>query len=99
MLAKLFFSLSFIHVLLQVVAPVRETCAQAVGLVAKWLTVEGVRGMVDVVLQLLGQQQWEVRHGGLLALKYILAVRQVSQQPYALDLNEKQLMWQQELIK
>jgi TATA-binding protein-associated factor len=47
-------------------------------LVAKWLTVEGVRGMVDVVLQLLGQQQWEVRHGGLLALKYILAVRQVS---------------------
>ena len=59
------------------VAPVRETCAQTVGVIARCLTVEGVRGMVDVVLQLLGQQQWEVRHGGLLSLKYTLATRQV----------------------
>ncbi|KAK7113585.1 hypothetical protein V1264_012846 [Littorina saxatilis] len=60
----------------EVVAPVRETCAQTVGVIARCLTVEGVRGMMEVVLQLLGQQQWEVRHGGLLSLKYILAIRQ-----------------------
>lgn len=59
----------------EVVAPVRETCAQAIGVVARCLTVEGVRGMVDIILQFLNQQQWEVRHGGLLSLKYILAVR------------------------
>ncbi|KAK7502412.1 hypothetical protein BaRGS_00006365 [Batillaria attramentaria] len=60
----------------EVVAPVRETCAQTIGVIARCLTVEGVQGMVGVVLQLLGQQQWEVRHGGLLSLKYVLAVRQ-----------------------
>ena len=66
-----------VRLCVQVVAPVRETCAQTVGVIARCLTVEGVRGMVDVVLQLLGQQQWEVRHGGLLSLKYTLATRQV----------------------
>lgn len=58
-------------------APVRETCAQTLGVIARHLTEEGVEGMVGVVLQLLGQQQWEVRHGGLLSLKYVLAARQV----------------------
>lgn len=60
----------------EVVAPVRETCAQVLGVMARCLTVEGVRGVMDIILQLLSQQQWEVRHGGLLSLKYILAVRQ-----------------------
>ncbi|XP_025098082.1 TATA-binding protein-associated factor 172-like isoform X2 [Pomacea canaliculata] len=60
----------------EVVAPVRETCAQTLGVIARHLTEEGVEGMVGVVLQLLGQQQWEVRHGGLLSLKYVLAARQ-----------------------
>lgn len=72
------FMISWCFVDSQVVAPVRETCAQTIGVIARCLMVEGVRGMVGVVLQLLGQQQWEVRHGGLLSLKYVLAVRQVS---------------------
>ncbi|CAC5413286.1 BTAF1 [Mytilus coruscus] len=35
-----------------------------------------VEGVVMVLLQLLSQSQWEVRHGGLLGFKYLLAVRQ-----------------------
>jgi len=37
----------------------------------------GVHKTVDVLLKLLTQEQWEVRHGGLLGIKYALAVRQV----------------------
>lgn len=61
----------------QVVAPVRETCAQTIGVMARYLTAEGVKGMVGVILKLFEEKQWEVRHGGLLSLKYVLAVRQV----------------------
>lgn len=32
---------------------------------------------VDVLLKLLKEDQWEARHGGLLGIKYALAVRQV----------------------
>ncbi|RUS77118.1 hypothetical protein EGW08_015105, partial [Elysia chlorotica] len=60
----------------EVVAPVRETCAQTLGAVLKFLPAESVPGVVAVAMQLLGQAQWEVRHGALLSLKYILAVRQ-----------------------
>lgn len=60
----------------EVVAPVRETSAQTLGMVIKHLDRCGVEGMVNVLLQLLAQQQWEVRHGGLLGFKYLLAVRQ-----------------------
>ena len=37
-----------------------------------------VLNVVQLLLQLLTQQQWEVRHGGFLAIKYLLSVRQVS---------------------
>ncbi|XP_067858540.1 TATA-binding protein-associated factor 172 isoform X3 [Heptranchias perlo] len=60
----------------EVVAPVRETCAQTLGVVLKYMNERGVHGTVDVLLKLLAQEQWEVRHGGLLGIKYALAVRQ-----------------------
>ncbi|XP_064635758.1 TATA-binding protein-associated factor 172-like [Lineus longissimus] len=60
----------------EVVAPVRETCAQALGATVKCLSCDGVAGILNVLLQLLKQRQWEVRHGGLLGIKYLLAVRQ-----------------------
>ncbi|CAG5127658.1 unnamed protein product, partial [Candidula unifasciata] len=60
----------------EVVAPVRETCAQALGAVLKYMEEPAVSGVVNISLQLLAQDQWEVRHGALLSLKYILAVRQ-----------------------
>ncbi|XP_075830034.1 TATA-binding protein-associated factor 172 isoform X1 [Microtus pennsylvanicus] len=60
----------------EVVAPVRETCAQTLGVVLKHMNETGVHKTVDVLLKLLTQEQWEVRHGGLLGIKYALAVRQ-----------------------
>ncbi|CAI9571309.1 unnamed protein product, partial [Staurois parvus] len=61
----------------KVVAPVRETCAQTLGVVLKHMNESGVLKTVKILLRLLTQeQQWEVRHGGLLGIKYALAVRQ-----------------------
>lgn len=88
----------------QVVAPVRETCAQALGsllllmpctdnlksngnsnqIVKAEVYAEedgdkikegGALGVLAVVLKLLQHNEWEARHGALLALKYLLAVR------------------------
>ncbi|KAL1452450.1 hypothetical protein WDU94_006681 [Cyamophila willieti] len=61
----------------QVVAPVRETCAQVLGVVMSLMSEEErVLRVVDVLLTLTQQKNWETRHGGLLGLKYILAVKQ-----------------------
>ncbi|KAM9847490.1 TATA-binding protein-associated factor 172 [Aulostomus maculatus] len=60
----------------EVVAPVRETCAQTLGVALRYMNESGVTMTVDVLLQLLKEDQWEVRHGGLLGIKYALAVRQ-----------------------
>ncbi|XP_063818105.1 TATA-binding protein-associated factor 172 isoform X2 [Pseudophryne corroboree] len=60
----------------EVVAPVRETCAQTLGVVLKHMNDSGVHKTVKILLRLLIQEQWEVRHGGLLGIKYTLAVRQ-----------------------
>ncbi|XP_053244737.1 TATA-binding protein-associated factor 172 isoform X1 [Podarcis raffonei] len=60
----------------EVVAPVRETCAQTLGVVLKYMNESGVHKTVAILLKLLAQEQWEVRHGGLLGIKYALAVRQ-----------------------
>lgn len=59
------------------VAPVRETCAQTLGVALRHMNETGVSMTVDVLLKLLKEDQWEVRHGGLLGIKYALAVRQV----------------------
>ncbi|XP_050311061.1 TATA-binding protein-associated factor 172 isoform X6 [Anthonomus grandis grandis] len=58
-----------------VVAPVRETCAQTLCAVLKLMTPHGCARVFDVLAQLLRHQEWEARHGGLLGLKYLLAVR------------------------
>ncbi|KAH9414981.1 hypothetical protein DERP_014274 [Dermatophagoides pteronyssinus] len=60
----------------QVVAPVRETCAQVLGMIIKLLTKNGVHNVLDILLQLLQCNEWEARHGGMLGLKYLLAIRQ-----------------------
>ncbi|XP_018561856.1 TATA-binding protein-associated factor 172 isoform X1 [Anoplophora glabripennis] len=59
-----------------VVAPVRETCAQALCGVLKLMNVPACNGVLKILLQLLDHQEWEARHGGLLGLKYLLAVRE-----------------------
>ncbi|XP_065826869.1 TATA-binding protein-associated factor 172-like isoform X2 [Oscarella lobularis] len=60
----------------EVVAPVRETCAQALGVLLKHVESSQARAILAVLLKLLSQRQWQVRHGGLLGIKYLLAVRQ-----------------------
>lgn len=60
----------------QVVAPVRETCAQVLGTVMKEMSTDNVRHTVTILLQLIKQNEWEVRHGGLLGIKYMLVVRE-----------------------
>uniref|UniRef100_A0A3Q2QZV1 BTAF1 RNA polymerase II, B-TFIID transcription factor-associated n=1 Tax=Fundulus heteroclitus TaxID=8078 RepID=A0A3Q2QZV1_FUNHE len=60
----------------EVVAPVRETCAQTLGVALLHMSETSVSMTVDVLLKLLKEDQWEVRHGGLLGIKYALAVRQ-----------------------
>jgi len=71
----------------EVVAPVRESCAQTLGVTLHHMVtgtetedagtkLGGVEGVAMVILELLRQPYWEVRHGGLLAIKYLLAVRQ-----------------------
>ncbi|XP_043248205.1 TATA-binding protein-associated factor 172 [Colletes gigas] len=67
----------------QVVAPVRETCAQALGSLLLLVPNQkdndkknkGIVGILSVMLKLLEHDEWEARHGALLALKYLLAVR------------------------
>ncbi|XP_060522113.1 TATA-binding protein-associated factor 172 [Cylas formicarius] len=59
-----------------VVAPVRETCAQVLCTIIKLMRPESCRSVMGVLLQLLDHQDWEARHGGLLGLKYLLAVRE-----------------------
>lgn len=72
-----FSSVLYVPLVCQVVAPVRETCAQTLGVALRHMNETGVSMTVDVLLKLLKEDQWEVRHGGLLGIKYALAVRQV----------------------
>ncbi|XP_016952601.1 TATA-binding protein-associated factor 172 [Drosophila biarmipes] len=61
----------------QVVAPVRETCAQVLGTLVKEIQASKVQRIVDILLQLIQHKnEWEVRHGGLLGLKYVFVVRE-----------------------
>lgn len=59
----------------QVVAPVRETCAQVLGTILKEMPDELVKKTVDSLQQFVKQDDWEVRHGGVLGIKYFLVVR------------------------
>ena len=58
-----------------VVAPVRESAAQALGVALPFLPDNTVLKVANLVLGLVRQEDWEARHGGLLAAKYLLAVR------------------------
>lgn len=59
----------------QVMAPVREICAQTLGAVLTFMDSEAVANVFGLLLQLQRQDAWEVRHGGLLGMKYLVAVR------------------------
>ncbi|KAL1494003.1 hypothetical protein ABEB36_009678 [Hypothenemus hampei] len=58
-----------------VVAPVRETSAQALCAIIKLMNSTNCLRVFDTLIKLMNYQDWEARHGGLLGLKYLLAVR------------------------
>lgn len=60
----------------QVVAPVRETCAQVLGTVLKEMPDEALVSKTIATLQnFIKGKDWEVRHGGILGFKYFVVVR------------------------
>ena len=56
----------------------RESCAQTLGAVMHHMNTDSVRKVLSVLLKLQEQTHWQVRHGGLLGVKYMLAVKNVS---------------------
>ncbi|XP_028801250.1 TATA-binding protein-associated factor BTAF1 isoform X1 [Neltuma alba] len=60
----------------QVVAPVRETCAQALGAAFKYMHPALVNETLNILLKMQCRAEWEIRHGSLLGIKYLVAVRQ-----------------------
>lgn len=60
----------------QVVAPVRETCAQVLGAVIKEMPIELIYKTVEILQNFVKQKDWEVRHGGVLGIKYMAVVRE-----------------------
>ncbi|KAI1306108.1 TATA-binding protein-associated factor mot1 [Mortierella claussenii] len=73
-------------IFVQVVAPVRETCSQTLGALLQHMSDESVKSTLSVLMRLIYQNDvfddptereyiWEVRHAGLLGLKYAVAVR------------------------
>lgn len=71
------------------VAPVRETCAQTLGVALRHMNETGVSMTVEVLLKLLKEDQWEARHGGLLGIKYALAVRQVQVSLFCMSVRRR----------
>ncbi|XP_064406197.1 TATA-binding protein-associated factor 172-like [Halichondria panicea] len=59
----------------QVVAPVRATCAQALGMIVRQMRDSSVQRTVELLLQLVAQEQWEVRHASLMGVQHLLAAR------------------------
>ena len=59
----------------QVVAPVRETAAQALGSAARGLSGTSLQVLARHLVALVNQKEWGVRLAGLLGIKYVLAAR------------------------
>lgn len=59
----------------QTVAPIRETTAQALGAVLRSAPPRLVASTLSVLAVLRSRPEWQVRHGALLSLKYLVAVR------------------------
>ena len=59
------------------VAPVRATCAQVLGIVCYKLDTIRVGGVIDNLLTLVQQDMWEVRHAALMGIQHLLASRMV----------------------
>ena len=61
----------------QLVAPVRATSAQVLGVLLDLVEATKVQEVVKLLMVLSQQSSWEVRHAALLGIQHLLAVRQV----------------------
>ncbi len=57
------------------VSPVKESAAQALGILVKFSNTKTSSKITELIIQLCESSVWEVSHGGLLGLKYIVAVK------------------------
>ena len=57
-------------------APVRETVAQALGVAGRALPLAQLETTASLLRQLVSASEWDVRQGGLLGLKFLLAATQ-----------------------
>ncbi|KAL7720738.1 SNF2 family protein [Entamoeba marina] len=55
-----------------VIAPVRETCAQVIGIAVKHISC--VNEFIQIVCKMYHKEEWEVKHGALLVMKYTVAI-------------------------
>ncbi|XP_070498926.1 TATA-binding protein-associated factor 172 [Chironomus tepperi] len=60
----------------QVVAPVRETCSQVLATILKEMDTSLVLKVIEILQKFVKHDDWEVRHSGLLGIKYMLVVRE-----------------------
>lgn len=69
----------------QVIAPVRETGAQAISLIGRWFDPNRLQRVLLILHQMVEQKNvrshsprgyaWQVRHAGLMGMKYLVAVK------------------------
>ena len=57
------------------IAPVRDTAAQVLAAIARYMDSGAVKQILSILLTLQQHHEWKVRHGGLLGVKYLVAVR------------------------
>lgn len=60
----------------QTVAPVRETCAQALGVLSRSFCTGTAERVLDILDEMGTLDEWIVRYSALLGVKYVIAVRQ-----------------------
>lgn len=53
-------------------APVKETSAQALGFLVRFLSEESVYRITKFLAKLIREKEWHIQHGGLLGFKYVL---------------------------
>ncbi|UPQ97309.1 SNF2 superfamily protein [Chloropicon primus] len=53
-------------------APVKETSAQALGYLIRFLRGDKAQALGDLFTQMMREKEWHIQHGGLLGFKYLL---------------------------
>jgi len=63
------------YILDKVIAPIRENCAQVLGVTLRYLHKDIALEVLQVLFVLQRRPEWEVRHSGFLGMKYFIAMR------------------------